>query len=305
MALLKQLSTDRVYWLTSDFSIGRESPCSLTIDNRLVSSSHASLRWNGTSWVLRDLGSVNGTFLHGEPIAIGKPVELGQGARLAFGDKSEIFELIDATPPQARARADSGEEYLGEDGLLILPHPEQPEITIFATEAGSWLAEKSDGTCLPVFQGSKLEAGGKTWHLDIPKACEPTLRADDARFNVHKLSLRFHVSRDQETVSIELTHRGQTRVLPDRAHMYLMLILARARLEDQSNRDLPESEHGWRYIPDLLDDLDLIENHFNVAIYRARQQFARAGIPGATMLFERRQGTREIRIGIGDLEIVQ
>ena len=44
------------------------------------------------------------------------------------------------------------------------------------------------------------------------------------------------------------------------------------------------------YIPELVDMLRTNENQFNVSIYRARRQFARAGMKNPTTLFERRTG---------------
>jgi hypothetical protein len=42
-----------------------------------------------------------------------------------------------------------------------------------------------------------------------------------------------------------------------------------------------------------------------VEIYRARKQLAALGIQGAAGLVERRPGTREIRIGVFDVEVVK
>jgi pSer/pThr/pTyr-binding forkhead associated (FHA) protein len=45
-------------------SIGREAPCELVItDDPDLSRRHARIFWNGSSWMLEDLGSSNGTFV--------------------------------------------------------------------------------------------------------------------------------------------------------------------------------------------------------------------------------------------------
>ncbi len=45
-------------------SIGRDAPCELMIsDDPDLSRRHARLFWNGSSWMLEDLGSSNGTFI--------------------------------------------------------------------------------------------------------------------------------------------------------------------------------------------------------------------------------------------------
>lgn len=45
-------------------SIGRVAPCELVIsDDPDLSRRHARIFWNGTSWMLEDLGSSNGSFI--------------------------------------------------------------------------------------------------------------------------------------------------------------------------------------------------------------------------------------------------
>ena len=45
-------------------SIGRDAPCELVItDDPDLSRRHARLIWNGSSWILEDLNSSNGTFI--------------------------------------------------------------------------------------------------------------------------------------------------------------------------------------------------------------------------------------------------
>ena len=45
-------------------SIGREAPCEVVIsDDPDLSRRHARLFWNGSSWLLEDLNSSNGTFI--------------------------------------------------------------------------------------------------------------------------------------------------------------------------------------------------------------------------------------------------
>ena len=47
----------------SAVSIGRASDCSIPIKDRYLSRKHAEIIAVGAAWVLKDLGSANGTYL--------------------------------------------------------------------------------------------------------------------------------------------------------------------------------------------------------------------------------------------------
>ncbi|RLB53220.1 MAG: hypothetical protein DRI34_13720 [Deltaproteobacteria bacterium] len=100
--------------------IGRTSECDLVIpDDDRVSRVHARLDWDGSNWVLVDLGSTNGTLVNGEPITErklqpGDIIEVGD-TRLRFlpllvSDNAEHKKTtkISKTPRGAReGRADA------------------------------------------------------------------------------------------------------------------------------------------------------------------------------------------------------
>lgn len=57
--------------------IGRDPDCEVRLSEPTVSRRHAELRWTYAGYVLRDLGSSNGTFINGIEIADEAPVEDG------------------------------------------------------------------------------------------------------------------------------------------------------------------------------------------------------------------------------------
>ncbi len=75
--------------------IGRDHACELLLDNLSVSRRHAELAWERGKFVIRDLGSANGTQVNGAKV--GEHV-------LADGDKITVgkFELGLVEPPDAR-----------------------------------------------------------------------------------------------------------------------------------------------------------------------------------------------------------
>lgn len=69
--------------------IGREDDVDIVIDNPSVSRKHAQIRKVGAGWVVEDLGSSNGTFLHGQKITSAQPVK--EGDEIGFGKFSVVF----------------------------------------------------------------------------------------------------------------------------------------------------------------------------------------------------------------------
>ena len=61
-------------------TVGRLPSCELRLQSRKISNFHAVVHWDGTHWILKDMGSTNGTWLDGEPlheVALeGKRIEL-------------------------------------------------------------------------------------------------------------------------------------------------------------------------------------------------------------------------------------
>lgn len=69
--------------------IGREDDVDVVIDNPSVSRKHAQFRREGAGWVVEDLGSSNGTFLHGNKIVGPQPVK--EGDEIGMGKFSIVF----------------------------------------------------------------------------------------------------------------------------------------------------------------------------------------------------------------------
>jgi hypothetical protein len=78
--------------------IGRLPGCDLKLGDESVSRVHAELRLEGGTWMLRDLGSTNGTVVNGWRVIGTVPVRVGD--RVSFGSVS--FRL--ATPGGPRVR---------------------------------------------------------------------------------------------------------------------------------------------------------------------------------------------------------
>ena len=278
MAVITHVASGETHTLSSSTLVGRAPNCSIRLSDQQVSSQHAAIEWNGSSWRLRDLGSRNGTFLDSRRLDAGQPVLIEAGNRVAFGDRSNPFEIVDISPPTASARSDRGEARTAEGGLLILPDDENPQLTIF--QDGPWFMEDMNGERKPIEDRARVESGERWWRLELPVVIAPTQDASVGPLLLNDVGLRFRVSSTEEHIEISLTHGRTTIPLQWRAHSYLLLTLARRRIEDSEDSNLAPGEHGWTYAEDLLDMLRTNENQLNVAIYRARRQLALAEVQG-------------------------
>src|SRR5947209_17021266 len=93
--------TPQEWTFDSSFRIGRSSECEVCIKNEYVSRFQAEVAVVKDRWVVRDLESSNGLFIHGEKvreIAVSDPVAFTLGIR---GPELHIsVELPPAPPPQ-------------------------------------------------------------------------------------------------------------------------------------------------------------------------------------------------------------
>jgi phosphoserine phosphatase RsbU/P len=86
-------------------SIGRASDCSIPIKDRYLSRKHAEIIANGNAWVLKDLGSANGTYLNGSRVE--RDEQLKTGDRIRLGDTEIVFETSDRSTDRFIAVAES------------------------------------------------------------------------------------------------------------------------------------------------------------------------------------------------------
>ncbi|MEL6349284.1 MAG: FHA domain-containing protein [Myxococcota bacterium] len=298
MAALEHTKTQQHHPLDNPTVIGRSRACGIQISLGHVSSTHAEVRWNGHCWDLRDLDSRNGTFVNGRRLANGERVMLSKGTQIAFGDLSDPWIVFNDGPPGAYAEDGSGRrQRADENGLLVLPNIDHPDLGIYF-DGTTWRADSGENV-VPVENGTVVGAGGIEWTLNLPedlRATQEVMAPGDT------MCLDFFVSQDEEHIEIMVHRSGQQRRLDHRAHSYLLLTLARERIAQAQDPSIPPSEQGWIYHSLLADQLKMPMNHFNMAVYRARQQFSSVAM-GEDQIIERRRGSGQIRIGCGNLNV--
>lgn len=299
VAMLENQATGERHWLSPRHLLGRASACQLRVDEPRVSAFHAELIWDGRGWLVQDLGSRNGTAIGARAVVAGEQVALERGSELMLAGRAR-FRMIDDSPPHLIATNPAGDVRVANDELLSLPTDDDPELTIYRDLDDRWMVESNSGVVAAI-EGETLFAGGQPWRLMLPTSLPETRElANDLR--LQGVDFRFRVSRDGEHVELSLLESGRSIPVETRAHLALLLVLARVRLEDAAL--LPESERGWVHRDDL-PKLLAVEPHMpNLWIHRARRQLAALGIRDAAMLIERRANATQLRIGVRRLEIV-
>lgn len=86
-------------------SIGRASDCSIPIKDRYLSRKHAEIVAAGNAWILKDLGSANGTYLNGSRVE--RDEKLKTGDRIRLGDTEIVFEAAERSTDRFIAVAET------------------------------------------------------------------------------------------------------------------------------------------------------------------------------------------------------
>lgn len=302
MGVLKHISSGKSVVLSSHVVAGRAPSCAVRLVEHAASNDHASVFWTGARWEVRDLGSRNGTSVNETKVQLKENAPLKRGAVVRFGCNAERWELVDDGGPVAVARSSTtGEVRRAEDGLLALPDLEDVLVSVVKDSAGRWFVEMADGARRLAVDREQITIAGQSWELEVPSETSTGIetKTETPSLQLASLTLRFHVSRDLEHVSLDIVDGATVLSLGERASFYTLFFLARERIKDAANTSLRESDHGWVHVVDLMRGLPADENHLNVTVYRLRKEFGEAGVVGAEGIVQRRP--RQMRIGVANL----
>ena len=303
MAWLERIGANHRVTLPARCLVGRGPECLLKTQDRRVSGEHARIAWTGERWELRDLGSRNGTFVNESRLEAGVSTPLAVGDALGFGGPEPVWRFADAGAPLAFARAlEGGHNRAAEDGLLVLPDADNPRVCVFEDFQQGWVVEAEDAT-RSVSDCEVLTVEGQAWMLHLPMTLEATAEVGEDTPVFAGVELVFEVSRDEEDIGMQVLHRGRELVRGARNHHQLLLLLARARLEDAADGSAPPAEQGWRYVEDVCAALQIEDLRLNTEIYRARKELA-PHVQGGAGLVERRRASRSLRLGTGRVRLV-
>jgi hypothetical protein len=231
-----------------------------------------------------------------------------KGCKVGFGTVEQEWELVDeSSPPIMVVPLDGGEPVLFESEIVSLPSEDDPKCTIFRQSDGAWTLERADRPAATLVNADTFEALDRVWRFCCPTTLAATAASGSARplLQMATLHLTLSVSQNEEYVHARASCGGAEFDLGASVYNYLLLTLARRRIADTAQGH-PEASCGWVAHEDLSNDpLMSPAERLNLAVFRARQQFAKLGIADAAMIIERRASSRELRIGTSRLSVVR
>ena len=268
------------YALWSVTMIGRSRGSTILIDDDAISRNHARVFWLRGQWMVRDLGSRNGTTLDGQEVPSGLDQALRPGAVLGVGGVR--LELVDNSAPVARAVC-GGRVIVGTERLLPLGE------TLSLVFEGKWVVR--DGDDEREWTGGAIECEGAVWTLDLPEYAPPTCPVTP---RVSTLRLRFLVPTCEEGIELRLGGPGISLQL-GRSYVEVLYRLAEARVAD---REEPSELQGWRDVDEIARAVGATRDRVNLAIHRVRADLDAAGVRGAKDIVERLQRSGQLRLGV-------
>ncbi|MCV6591108.1 MAG: FHA domain-containing protein [Marinobacterium sp.] len=304
MATIKNLVTGELVELRVHHLIGRKSGAVDTfLSSPDVSQMHSTIKWNGAEWSVEDF-SRNGTWMDHKKLVPRQAYTMKNGSVIRFGKKNEsCWEVVDLMPPVASLEkvSDSGVIIELEDSMLI-PGQEIPAASIFKDGLGNWLCD-IDGDINPLENNQIVNINNEMWRFYSDQPHYLTKNYEGEHLSSGTVAI-FNTSLDEEHVSLTLKNKEAVFDLGERIHHYLLLVLARKRIEDR-NAGLDSLTQGWIETSELVQMLGIDESHANIQVYRARQQVMKAVSLKdlKTNIVERRNGS--LRFGLQNIQIIR
>ena len=268
--------------------VGRSSLADVILQSRRTSNEHASIGWYSNHWVLRDLGSSNGTTVDGKPLGLRDRVVLAAGNTLHFGSEAESLKVLDVAPPAPCAVLLGPQTCIwGMRTMLVLPNEAAPEASVFFVD-GNWQVDDGTTTTTPEC-GDIVALPSGHFRLLLPDNPGADGFTAGYQLDLGKLELVFRYNAD--AVILHLVQGSAEVRLPARACVQTLLALAQLRLNGSAQSG------GWIATADLAEMRSCSPEKINVDIHRLRKLLEEAGVHDAARIVER-DDTKKLRIGV-------
>ncbi|MBT0569632.1 FHA domain-containing protein [Curvibacter sp. CHRR-16] len=283
--------------------LGRDpQACHTWVNAPDVSKLHVQIHWHDGRWELCDR-SRNGTWINGRRIAPDQwmPLTLHDQIHIS-SDPIGHWSVTDLAPPCTSLLPDD----LAQAPIALhlhgnpLPDTQVSQATVYV-QNGQWVLEQSTGT-EALQDGRRIRVADQAWEFVLCTLLSTTLDLEQLPCISPTIpDLHFHISQNEEHVTLNLQLGSQRIGLGERIHHYALVTLVRQRLQDMQ-RGIDHHSQGWLPLETLAGMLGIDTAYVNIQIFRARQQIAEAlaetfavHLSGLPPLVERRRG--EVRFG--------
>ncbi|MCF2908044.1 FHA domain-containing protein [Pseudoalteromonas sp. DL2-H2.2] len=305
--LIDEQKLEKIY-LKSYHTFGRyKFNVDTFVDKPGISRHHAIIEHANNTWLIRDV-STNGIWINDKKIDKNLPYQLWENDKIDFaapGQNSYVVANLNANCQYLVSQTNANEVIELENQILLPNDEEASHIVYFDALLNYWFLEDlntSDRQAL--IDGGVVSLFGQQWLFYCANTSTMTKHLDNQPI-VKPIALNFSVSQDEEKTDLTLELEGQEIDLGCRTHHYLMLLLARTRIDDKQNGMDIESQ-GWLYREDLAKALGVQTNHMNIMVHRARKQLTEAGgdrAPELAYVLETNNG--KIRLNCQNITIVK
>jgi hypothetical protein len=301
MATLLNKQTQQSVMCRVNHTFGRDAETNVTqLLSPSASRNHAIIVWDGQNWQIKD-ASLNGTYLNKNRVSNGTYHALNLGNSIQFGNRpDETWEVKDLScPTTGLIPLTKGLPFIPLHDVVILPI-ESKEIMVYLSEDSKWLCDRA-GEISTLVPGDKIGDKNNIWQFSDARPSDATATMGQTP-PPSDINFCFKASQNEEHVSLALVVDNKEFDMGERNHHYLLLLLARQRIED-IEKGLHLSEQGWINKDELVRMTGIIEQHINIQIYRFRKQVTKV-MPHSTTLhqvIERRPG--ELRFAYTDINI--
>lgn len=291
MARLRNITTGKTLQLKSNHVFGRSSSNVDTIfDDKRISQIHASIRFEKQGWRVID-HSRNGTRINGRRINSANGKQVSRLDKIDFlNDHECTWQLDDDSPPETFLEAISANVCdITLQHMTLLPNENKPAALLYKLSELKWVFSLDDKEQL-LNDGDLISLNDdKTWRLHIEHPIQQTQDIEQEKnIYINNCCFEFTVSADEEHTTLTI-HINNTQIhLGERIYHYILLTLARKKLED-FERGIQEESQGWINVEELLRLLRVDCYYLNTQIYRLRKQVEKS-VGFSLDVFERRLG---------------
>ncbi len=294
MGLIKKNESGETVLLNSHHLFGRNKHSTNTfIPDSDVTRSHATIFWKCRDWYIRD-HSRNGTLVNSKYVH-NSTVKLSLGDKIQFAkNESTKWILKDISNPKSylKSLTYKNKTLLLATGLS-LPNDENPELSVYFDKDNKWIAEL-EGRTFSLEHGTIFHFNNEEWMFIENIGMDETL---DHGHVINQAYFQFNLSADEERINVKIVTTDLKMDLGERVHNYLLLVLARKKLND-IQAGYVYSDQGWIDVEELMENMgrefrkEIDEYILNLQIHRIRKQLIELEPYGYLFsnIIERRRG---------------